>query len=715
MAVRAVQVEIGKRQQGDRPGWPVTISTDAELVRRDDDGEPFVEILEHSAEAIDWSRGDLPVLEGHNLEETNIGIVTDLRLDGNRVRGWLVLGASARAQELARDIDAGIVRGLSVGYKRLNRAWSQRPDGMRVMRVTRWQPYEASITGVPLDIEAGINRGGARPRRGRDMAEQLDLEQRAEGATAPVPATTTASVVTTSTREISCEDLDPEADAALYAELGCGEAAEGGERAAAGGQTPAASEAAPAGRSVAAEKPCKCAEAATRTVVADKYEDGVRAERGRQAEIRKLAHATGAGMDAAERAISKGLSLAGAARYFTKLMGDESPEGGTAVRSHTGLAPSGSVEAGVDRRDHFRRGVANALSNRIGLADLDDNGRQYRARRVADICRTSLIEAGGRRSIVDQFTDEQVVMAAMGLRDLVGRAGMHSTSDLPNIFGDLANASLRKGYMEAPQTFDPLVTRVTLPNLTHERKLLQLSEGPELVEVVEGAPYTEGTLSESKVTWKLTKYGRMFLITWEALLADQLDAISRLPAQFGAAARRKESAFVWGLITSNPVMPYDSVALFDAAHGNYDASGAALANDKLGAARAKIRRQKGLDGTTLLDLMPQYLIVPAALEHTAMTLLGPVAAAQASNVNLYAGKFTLIVEPRLDDADTDAWYLACSPSQIDMIEFGTLEGYGGPTITSEEAFTSDGSRLKARHVFGGAVVDHRGFYKSAGA
>lgn len=549
------------------------------------------------------------------------------------------------------------------------------------------------------------------------MAEQLDLEHRAEGAAAPAPATTTASVVTTSTREISCEDLDPEADAALYAELGCGEAADGGERAAAaGGSSPTAPEAAPAGRAVVADRaPCKCAEAAARTVVADKYTDGVRAERGRQAEIRKLAQATGAGPDAAQRAIDKGLSLAGAARYFTKLMGDESPEGGTAVRSHTGLAPSGSVEAAVDRRDHFRRGVANALGNRCGLAELDDNGRQYRQRRVADICRASLIEAGGRRSVVDSFSDEQVVMAAMGLRDLVGRAGMHSTSDLPNIFGDLANASLRKGYTEAPQTFDPLVTRVTLPNLTHERKLLQLSEGPELEEVVEGAPYTEGTLSESKVTWKLTKYGRMFLITWEALLADQLDAISRLPAQFGAAARRKESSFVWGLLTGNPTMPYDSVALFDAAHGNYDASGAALANDKLGIGRKKIRVQKGLDGTTLLDLMPKYLIVPAALEHTALTLLGPVAAAQASNVNLYAGQFTLIVEPRLDDDDADAWYLACDPSQIDMIEFGTLEGYGGPTIMTEEAFTSDGSRLKARHVFGGAVVDHRGFYKSAGA
>jgi HK97 family phage prohead protease len=698
--LRALQITVGKRT-GEERRWPCTISTEAEVVRRDKSGDEFIEILDHSPESIDFSRGKLPVLEAHDTEKVNIGVVENLHLEGRTLKGDLVLGSSRRADELTPDIDAGIVSGLSVGYLAIKAKRERRADGPTVVRVVLWQPYEVSLTGVPLDIDAGIGRA-----RNKNMS--ASTQQRAEGdASEAAPVTTSATVTTTvaETRELTCEDIDPEEDPALFEEYGCGEnggkpegeasesralrsgdcECKGGKRGGSGGAAPAEAR------------------------VVDPAQ--VRAlERKRIETINRNVELAGLGRDFAADLIKRDLSVesAGKAIFLALEKRDMDTHG---KRRTVG----GQVEAGADPRDHFRSGVMNALGDRIKVATLDDNGRRFRSRRVADLCRASLVASGARQSVVDFFSDEQVVMAAMGSRDLMGRAGMVSTSDLPFIFGELSNVSLRKGYGEAPQTFDPLVTRVTLPNLTHERKLLQLSEGPELLEVVEGALYEGSSLTESKITWKLTKYGRTFLITWEALLADNLDAIGRLPAQFGAAARRKESEIVWAQLTSNPTMAYDSVALFHANHGNYDASGAALANDKIAAGRKKIRVQTGLDGTTKLDLMPKFLIVPAALEFTAMTLLAPVAAAQASNVNLYAGQFTLIVEPRLDDNDTDAWYLACDSSQIDMIEFGTLEGYAGPTMFSEEAFDSDGHKLKARHVFGAKVVDHRGFYKSAGA
>src|SRR5947207_200161 len=112
---RILHLELSKRAKGSTARrWPCTISSEAPVERRDRSGV-YLEVLSHEPGAVDLSRAPLPVLEGHDSADINIGLVERVRLDGRRLRGELVLGASARAAELATDIDSGIVRGLSVG------------------------------------------------------------------------------------------------------------------------------------------------------------------------------------------------------------------------------------------------------------------------------------------------------------------------------------------------------------------------------------------------------------------------------------------------------------------------------------------------------------------------------------------------------------------------------------------------------------------------
>jgi phage head maturation protease len=698
LRLRSLKLTVGKRTGTERR-WPCTISTEAGVVRRDRDGDEYLEILDHAPESIDFSRGPLPLLEAHDTEKVNIGVVENLRLEGRTLKGDLVLGASARAAELAPDIDAGIVTGLSVGYMQLETKRERQASGPPVVRVVRWQPYEVSLTGVPLDISAGIGRA-----KGKHMS--ASTQTRAEGgASEAAPATgTTATVATTVTkeREMDCSEIDPETDPELYEEMGCGE--QGGEP-----------EGEQEGRAIRSGD-CGCKDGkgkrtgkpgAARVLTPAELRA---AERKRIATITRNVEVAGLDRSLAEDLVNRDLTVEAAGRMIFMALSKRDKD------THGNRRTVGQVEAGADPRDHFRSGVTNALGDRIGVAKLDDNGRRLRSLHTIELCKAALVDAGASRAVVDLMSREQIALAALGNRELMGRAGMHSTSTLPSVFGDLAGKNLRNAYQAAPETYSPIVRKVTLPDFK-DRKILQFSEGPSLLEVKEGGEYFRGTVTETKVTWALLKYGRIFAVTWEAMLADDLDAISRIPAMFGQAAANLRSDLVWAQITGNPTMAYDSVALFHSTHGNLETGGgSALANSTIATARKNIRKQKGLDGVTFLNLNGKFLIVPAALEFTAMTLLAPVAAAQASNVNLYAGQFQLIVEPRLDANSATAWYLACDPGQIDVIEVGTLDGEGdGPTTTTRDAFDSDGMEIKARLVFGAKVIEHRGLHKSAGA
>jgi hypothetical protein len=160
----------------------------------------------------------------------------------------------------------------------------------------------------------------------------------------------------------------------------------------------------------------------------------------------------------------------------------------------------------------------------------------------------------------------------------------------------------------------------------------------------------------------------------------------------------------------------DGVALFHATHANLSGTSDAIAIAPIGAGRAAMRVQKGVDGTTLLNIAPRYLIVPAAKETIADQFVSTnLLASQSSNVNPFAGRLSVIAEPRLDAASAVSWYLAASPDQIDIIEYAYLEGEEGPIVESRVGWEVDGLEIKCREDFAAKAIDFRGLYKNPGA
>lgn len=135
----------------------LSFSSDVELERWPD----TFEVLAHTAEAVDLSRlaNGAPLLFNHDMDR-QIGVVESAVIGADRKgRAVVRFGRSQFAEEKWQDVQDGILRNVSVGY-RINEVEEKktRGDGADIYVVTKWQPYEVSLVTVPADVSVGVGR-----------------------------------------------------------------------------------------------------------------------------------------------------------------------------------------------------------------------------------------------------------------------------------------------------------------------------------------------------------------------------------------------------------------------------------------------------------------------------------------------------------------------------------------------------------------------------
>ena len=364
------------------------------------------------------------------------------------------------------------------------------------------------------------------------------------------------------------------------------------------------------------------------------------------------------------------------------------------------------------------RAMENALLHRAApqIFKLEVDAAPFTAKPLLELCRDT-IEWTGRRTY--GLTKMQLVTAALEQRSL---GGLHSSSDFATILSNVASKVLRTAYQQAPQTFRPLVRVGSVPDFK-EVSRAQLGEAPMLERVNEHGEFKRGTIGEAGEKFRVATYGKVIGLTRQAIINDDLGAFQRLPVAFGRAAAQLESDLVWGEILRNPAMA-DSVTLFHSSHKNLASAGTAISLPSVSEGRLAMSKQTGLDGKTVLNLTPSYIIVPAALLTTAEQLLAPLVPAQTTNtVPESIRRIQIISDPRLDNGiasqgisgSATAWYLAASVGQVDLVELAYLEGAEGLYTETRTGFDVDGVETKVRMDVGAKVLDFRGFYKNPGA
>ncbi len=121
----------------------------------------YDEVLDHSEGAIDMTRlnNSAPLLFNHNVDKP-IGVVERAWVDDRKGYARIRWGTSQLANEVRKDVENGILRSISVGY-RINKAKEDEQHGL--VRATNWTPYELSVVTVPADNSIGIGRSLVQP------------------------------------------------------------------------------------------------------------------------------------------------------------------------------------------------------------------------------------------------------------------------------------------------------------------------------------------------------------------------------------------------------------------------------------------------------------------------------------------------------------------------------------------------------------------------
>lgn len=610
-----------------------------------------------------------PVLDTHSSYSVDdmLGAVVpgSASVDGKTGIATLKFSRRQKGEDAFRDAKDGVLRNVSVGYRvyRFEEQAASKTNALPIRTATDWEPYEVSM--VPMPADAGAQTRGAQQRASAHDLYSCELVTRVESAAAsPSPESPMENERTESETIAERNPLDPGAPTG----------------------------AAPAARSTATEEPTEA-------------QRGAAAEQARINGIMLACRAGRLPLEFQTRLISENVSLVDAqTRVF-----EEMKKRGADLSGPSVSATRTDVSVGDDPMVHVRAGIENALTHRLApeFFKLNDKGRLYRGMSLLDVARVYL---QGRGIRVTDMGKSQLAGVALGLTDSRS-GGMHTTADFANLLADVATKTLRAAYDEQPQTWRPLVRFVSLTDFKPVNRV-QLGDAPALKAVNEHGEFESGTISDGKVTYQLKTYGRKFAITRQALINDDTDAFSRVPMMFGRKARVLESNLVWEQITSNPVMG-DGTVLFHANHDNVASDGSRITVKSLGAARGALRRQTSLDGD-YLNLNAAFLLVPTTLETEADQFVTVVTPQEAGKVNPFQNKLQVIAEPRLDAASEISWYVAASPTAVDIIEVGYLEGEEGPMVESRVGFDVDGLEVKARLDVVAKAIDWRGLFKDPG-
>lgn len=644
--------------------------TQGAIVRRYDywSEKPYDEALEVTPEAVDMSRfeaGTIQVLDGHRTYEgvsAILGIAQRGWIEGGEGRAIVRLSQRPELAGIVADIKAGVIRAISFGYSvqriEITRA-QDRTDGVNVdlYRAVRWTPQEISFVTVPADAGAGT-----RSNPSADPAKS--------NATHGMPCEfTTRAAAQPTTQE---QQRMPQAN----------QAGEGGQTAAT-----TTTQASPEAQTRQAPQP---------TSLAPVF-DGQRA-----ADI--VALCLRHNLPELQADLLRGQSTMDQARAAVLTALDQRSQ-------ENASGPTTSIRTVGDEHETRMRGIENALMQRLDPnAQLDDNGRQYRAMTLVEMAR-EVAEGLGHRT--RGMSRAEIVNVALRVR-----AGMHGTGDFPALLGGVGQRVLRAAYDQAPSTFQLWARRAAnLPDF-RIRQAVGVGADVELKQLNEHGEYTYGSLSEDVAGYRAFTFGRSLAITRQMIVNDDLDSLTRTGTKFADAARRLENRLVYDQILKNLRMS-DGKPLFHADHGNLlDGPGSEFSLEALSALRTVMRKQKGLDGESL-NIAPAYLLVPSDLETLAYQYTSPnYQPTKTGDINEFrtGGRTALepIVEPLLDAISPTAFFLMARAGQIDTVEYAYVDGYEGlrtETFASEDV---DGVKLRATLDFAAKALDYRGMAKSAG-
>lgn len=212
-------------------------------------------------------------------------------------------------------------------------------------------------------------------------------------------------------------------------------------------------------------------------------------------------------------------------------------------------------------------------------------------------------------------------------------------------------------------------------------------------------------------------------MTRQAFINDDVGFITEVPGLYATSAKRTINKQVYKILIDNPAI-FDGVSLFDNAHNNLIASGAAPSIDTLQAAMLKLLHQKDPFGDSIM-VEPKYVIVPVGygfkmsqILETAMIDVTGIGSHTANALYQYRNKLQVIEEGALNvlagDGNAIPWFVAGDQRYAKSLQVDYLNGQETPTIRRSEVPGRLGFVWDIWLDWGITAVDFRGIAKNPG-
>ena len=611
-----------------------------------------------------------PLLDTHSRSSNLdvIGRVERARLEKGRgvatVR-FPTEGVSERADTIFRLIADGMLSKISVGYAihRAEQVGTVDEDGeaIPIYRAVDWEPKELSVVPIPADAGASVRSAAAEtnPCVFVDATRGEDMKSKTAADVTSTPEPNPADAV----------------DAAK-------------ERA-----------------------------------------EGVKAERVRAAAIRRIGDQLKLKPEFVEEHIERGSPV------------DEFYPAAVNARSDAEEVPNpgpGHIEAvrGGDAREKWHRGAEHWLTVRSGVdhivtAAAEKRGEtlkldpgEFRGLSLLDLAKEALELEGVKTR---GMTKTQVFAKALTQRltnplsgGLTKRlTGADGTGHFPVLLENLMHKTLLSSYETIESTWQEFCKSGNVSDFRPHHRYRRGAFG-RLRKVNEHGEFKNKAIPDgTKESISADTFGDIIAITRQALINDDLGAMTNLAVELGETAGLSIELEVYDLLAENanlgPAMN-DTNTLFHASHGNIG-TGGAISVASIEADRVKMAKQQDPNGKRYLKMRPSVLLVPVGLGGQARIINGHQydvdTIDDSLKPNVVVGLFKKVVDtPHLDGTRR---YMFADPNRHPCIEVVFLDGQRVPYLEAQDGWRTDGIEMKVRHDYGVGAVDFRSALTNAGA
>ena len=189
-----------------------------------------------------------------------------------------------------------------------------------------------------------------------------------------------------------------------------------------------------------------------------------------------------------------------------------------------------------------------------------------------------------------------------------------STTSMPNALGTAVEKVALDVFTEMSSTWMN-IARIVDASDFKDGKAIRLSAAAKFEKLGKTGEIKHGDLLEDSFTYRVDTYAKMFGLTRQDIINDDASILSDLPIVLGSEGARSVSDLFFEVLIGN------AGSYYSAGNGNLlTGAGSALSIEGMADAIKTLRTRTDRDGR-LIGFTPATLLVPAALEATALQLL----------------------------------------------------------------------------------------------